>query len=64
MITFVEMKIQTLEMTIDEMQNQDTRYFDQYEEGSHNGYLEASKLELQTLKQILNKLNRLKDSNV
>ncbi len=53
---FIEMKIENVEEVLKEMKAQRPNCLTEYECGKNDGYVEAAELELQTLNQILIKI--------
>ncbi|RLC45581.1 MAG: hypothetical protein DRH57_07720 [Candidatus Cloacimonadota bacterium] len=56
---FISMKIETATATIEECKSSDFSFSSDYDIGSNDGYLEATELELQTLNQILDRMEKL-----
>lgn len=53
------MKIEMTKATIKECEESDFSYLSDYDIGSNDGYLESANLELQTLNQILERMEQL-----
>ena len=56
---FISMRIETAKDTIKECETSDFSFSSDYDIGSNDGYLEATELELQTLNQILERMEKL-----
>ena len=57
--SFIAMKIEMTKDTIKECEESDFSFSSDYDIGSNDGYLESANLELQTLNQILERMEQL-----
>ena len=57
--SFIAMKIEITKATIKECEESDFSYSSDYDIGFNDGYLESANLELQTLNQILERIETL-----